>query len=302
MADMELGRLKEVCLRKVWKHEAGDFTPWLSRNLDRLSEVLDIELDLEQKEKKVGRHRADIVARTRAGGPRVLIENQLEQTDLKHLGQILSYLAGLEAHIVIWIAPAFRADHRSAIRWLNQNTSDPYAFFAIKVKAFQIEQSSYAPTFEVLERPNEWDQMVQRIRKSTENHRFQRDFWNHCSGRWPNPLGLANGFANSRFRRWIEEADLKVTLYLREDGVRVYVTGNSDEEDEDVFGRIDNYRSKLLKSLEGSHFPSRKNPRCTTKLEVNTRDRNNWDSMADWLFSQCGKYERVLRSSPVISN
>jgi hypothetical protein len=301
VVDTQLGRLKEVCVRKVWRHEAVDFTPWLSRNLDRLSEVLDIELELEQKEKTVGTHRADIVARTSARGPRVLIENQLELTDLKHLGQILSYLAGLEAHIVIWIAPAFRADHRSAIRWLNQNTSDPYAFFAIRVKTFQIEQSSYAPTFEVLEKPNEWSQMVQRIRKSTENHRFQRDFWTHCYGRWPISLGLANGFANSRFRRWIEEADLRVTLLLREDSVRVYVTGNRDEEDEEVFGRIDKYRSNLLKSLEGSHFLRDKNPRCTTELEVNTRDRNNWDRMADWLFSQCSKYERVLRS-PVTAN
>ena len=79
------------------------------------------------------------------------------------------------------------------------------------------------------------------------------------------------------------------------------MTGNRDEEDEEVFGRIDKYRSNLLKSLEGSHFLRDKNPRCTTELEVNTRDRNNWDRMADWLFSQCNKYERVLRS-PVTAN
>ena len=295
LVDMELGRLKEVCVRAVWKHEARDFTRWLANNLDRLSEVLDIELELEEREKYVGANRADIVARVFSKGTQVLIENQLERSDLRHLGQILAYLAGLEAHIVIWIAPSFRDAHLSAIRWLNQNTSEPFAFFAVSVKAFQIGCSPYAPCFRVLESPAEWDQMAKNIQESVELHKFYRDFWAHCAAKWPKTLGLTKGYARGRFRRWIRESDLKVALYVLEDRVRVYVTGNRDEPDDVVFSRIQPFRPLLIDSLRDSSFLPGDNPRCTTEFFADTRDRNNWDALADWLDRQRKKYESVLR-------
>lgn len=63
----------------------------------------------------VGPYRADIVARTRTDDSRVLIENQLEEANMQHLGQLLAYLAGLEAKIVVWIARGFDEAHRSAV-------------------------------------------------------------------------------------------------------------------------------------------------------------------------------------------
>lgn len=295
----ELCELREVGLREVWGNEASKFTPWLSQNLDQLTETLGISLSLEQREKQVGTHRADIVARIPDHGARVLIENQLEKSDLKHLGQILSYLAGLEAQIVVWIAKEFKEDHLSAIRWLNQNTSDPYAFFALRIKAFRIGSSPFAPVFEILEKPIEWDQLVTRIRKSIKVQRLQRDFWSHCISRWPVPLGLVRGYAKSRYRRWINEADLRITLFLMEDRVRVYITGNGEEAEEDVFQRISRFRDSLDEALAGSSFISDPNPRCTTEFKVNTRDRNNWDDAGDWLFEQESKYEKVLREGNI---
>ncbi len=296
--DPGLGKLVKVCVREVWKHEAGDFTPWLSENLDQLTDVLGITLRLEGREVKVGSCRADIVACVPDYGARVIIENQMATTDLKHLGQILAYLAGLEAQIVIWIATNFREDHLSAIRWLNQHTADPYAFFGVKLSAFQIDGSPYAPFFQVLEKPNEWDRILKNISNSIEARVVRRDLWAHCAARWPNPLGISKGYAESRVRRWMEIADLRLTLYLRKDRVRIYVTGNRGEAEKDVFRRIDKYRCKLLSALEGSSFLRGENPRCTTELEIDTHDRNNWDQIADWFNCQHLKYEEVLRSSP----
>ncbi len=298
MNDEELGRLKRVDVRCVWPNEAQHFTPWLSRNLDRLSEELGIELELEAKEVSVGKLKADIVARIPRYGARVLIENQLEKTDLKHLGQILAYLAGLDAQIVVWVAKGFRRDHLRAIHWLNQNTGDPFSFFAIRVRAFQISDSPVAPTFRILAKPDEWNRRVKEIREGIDSHTLRRDFWNHCVGRWPIDLGLKKGLAESRFYRWIEEADLKVALYMRKDSVRVYVTGNSDEEDEDIFARIKPFRDDLKQALEGSSFLKGDNPRCRTMLDIDAKDRNNWNEMADWLYEQSRKYESVLRSGP----
>lgn len=123
----QLGTLEAVDVRQAWRHEAQDFTPWLAANLDRLASVLGVELECEDTEVRVGPYRADIVARIPQDDSRVLIENQLGDADLRHLGQLLAYLAGLEAKMVIWVATGFDEAHRSAIRWLNEHTADPFA-------------------------------------------------------------------------------------------------------------------------------------------------------------------------------
>ena len=99
MATRPLGALDSVDPREAWDHEAHDFTPWLADNLDRLAAAIGVELEHEGTEVHVGPLRADIVARNPRDDTRVLIENQLEHADLHHLGQVLAYLAGLEAKV-----------------------------------------------------------------------------------------------------------------------------------------------------------------------------------------------------------
>ena len=156
---LEFGELKDVTLRDVWGNEAQHFTPWLAANMERLSEAIGIPLESEGTEVAVEQFSADIVARNPADGSRVLIENQLEGSDHRHLGQILTYLAGVQAQTVIWVARDFDESHRSAIRWLNDHTEEPFAFFAVRVRVVQIADSPLVPLFEVLERPspeNSW--------------------------------------------------------------------------------------------------------------------------------------------------
>ncbi|WP_172820809.1 hypothetical protein [Cyanobium sp. NIES-981] len=126
-----LGTLESVDLREAWSHEAHSFTPWLAENLDRLSQAIGIPLELEGQEVSVSTFSADILARNPQDDGLILIENQLEITDHNHLGQILTYLAGLEAKIVVWIAKEFPDPHLSAVRWLNDHTVEPLSFFAV---------------------------------------------------------------------------------------------------------------------------------------------------------------------------
>lgn len=117
---MLLAELKDVAPREVWEHEARDFTPWLAENLERLSQAIGIpDLELEGTEVQVEQFAADIVAVDPTDGSRVLIENQLAASDHDHLGKILTYLAGVQAHTVVWVAPHFEEAHRSAVRWLS---------------------------------------------------------------------------------------------------------------------------------------------------------------------------------------
>ena len=89
----DLGTVQDVDLREAWPHEAHDFTPWLAKNLTILAQAVGIDLEVEKKEVDVGGYKADIVARVPEDATRVIIENQLEQADLQHLGQLLAYLA-----------------------------------------------------------------------------------------------------------------------------------------------------------------------------------------------------------------
>ena len=63
---MKIGKLKKVELRKLWKGEASDFTPWLAKeeNIEALSEVIGIELEVISEEKSVGPFRADILCKS----------------------------------------------------------------------------------------------------------------------------------------------------------------------------------------------------------------------------------------------
>src|SRR3954470_13547013 len=95
-----LGRLEKVDLRDVWKNEATSFTPWLARaeNLQELAQTLELPaLELLQTEQAVQEFSADIVARVPDTNEIILIENQLERSDHSHLGQVLTYAAGVEA-------------------------------------------------------------------------------------------------------------------------------------------------------------------------------------------------------------
>lgn len=152
----ELGIIRRLDPRKVWKHEARDFTPWLEDNISRLSEVLGLDLDLVQSEVAAGSFAIDLLAKDVASGRWVVIENQLEPTDHTHLGQLLTYGAAKAANIFVWISPDFREEHQLALAWLNEQTPEGVSFFGIRLELIQIDESRRAPDFRLVAAPNEW--------------------------------------------------------------------------------------------------------------------------------------------------
>jgi hypothetical protein len=153
-----LGRLKKVDLREAWESEAGDFTPWLAQeeNIALLSDTIGIDLEVEAQEKNVGPFRADILCKDTATDHWVLIENQLEKTDHTHLGQLMTYAAGLNAVTIVWIADRFTDEHRAALDWLNDITNETFNLFGLKVELWRIGNSPIAPKFNIVSKPNDW--------------------------------------------------------------------------------------------------------------------------------------------------
>lgn len=154
----EIGRLIEVDVRELWKHEQYDFSNWLVKdsNIEYLNEILGLTLIEVDKEINVGPYRCDIVATDETSGLKVIIENQLESTNHDHLGKIITYASGLDAKVIVWIVREAKEEHRAAIEWLNNYTSSEIDFFLIEIHAYKIGNSNPAPKFEVVEKPNDF--------------------------------------------------------------------------------------------------------------------------------------------------
>lgn len=172
-------------LREAWVSEAGDFTPWLAQpdNITVLAEAIGLDLEVEAQERNVGPFRADILCKNTADDSWVLIENQLERTDHTHLGQLLTYAAGLEAVTIIWVSQRFTEEHRATLDWLNQITDDKFNFFGVEVELFRIGDSPVAPHFNVISKPNDWSKTVSKAAKGIESGNItptkqrQLEFW-----------------------------------------------------------------------------------------------------------------------------
>lgn len=169
-----LGRLEAVPPRQVWAHEALGLTPWLLANADVLSSALGMDLDLEAAEHPVGGFSLDLIGRDRASGERVIIENQLETSDHTHLGQILTYAGGTDPATIVWVAPSFRDEHRSALEWLNQRTNAQTRFFAVQLQVVRIGDSDPAPLLSLVVQPNDWGKTV-RSTTTAKGHRWGRE-------------------------------------------------------------------------------------------------------------------------------
>jgi hypothetical protein len=91
-----------------------------------------------------------------------LIENQLERTDHRHLGQLLTYAAGLNAVTIVWIAERFTEEHRAALDWLNEITGEGTDFFGLEIELWRIGDSPAAPKFNMASKPNDWSRKVTR--------------------------------------------------------------------------------------------------------------------------------------------
>lgn len=174
---MKIGTLKKVELREIWSREDTDFTNWLNDNLNILGEA--ICLDLEESEPEYSWDNSDFrvdISATTKEGEKVVIENQLEQTNHKHLGQIMTYMINMDAKVAVWIAKKLREEHIKVINWLNEST-DKY-FYLIQLESYQVDNSKPAPFFKVICQPSkEMKEVGKQKKELSKAQKLKKDFW-----------------------------------------------------------------------------------------------------------------------------
>ena len=187
--------METVELRSIWPHEGKDFTPWLAfeKNLKALGRNLGLKLELIDLEPTLGgpnNYRGDLLCKDVQSGRKVMVENQLQKTDHRHLGQILTYAAWLDASMLVWIAEQFTEEHLVTVDWLNQMSGQRLQFYAVENKSVRKEDFGIFPHFKILVGPND---RVQGWRKAKVDgldrsegeklqHRLWRAFENYLEG------------------------------------------------------------------------------------------------------------------------
>ncbi|HWA23981.1 MAG TPA: DUF4268 domain-containing protein [Caulobacterales bacterium] len=307
----QLGHLTKVDPRLAWQHEAGDFTPWLAQeeNFQILADALHLsDAVVEAVEKSVGDFSADIIARDRDGT--VLVENQLGQTDHTHLGQIMTYLAGLEGAVkVVWISTKIRDEHRAAVDWLNANTSDDYSFFAVELEVYRIGDSPAAPYFYVAARPNDWSRhakaRTREIAEGAATERQQRyiSFWSaiakelakhepaYSSAQPPKDHWWSIGIGRTNF-------SLTIIAGMRDQwiGAEVFLHKDEDKVIFDFFkAQQEAIEAEFGGALDWERLDGQKGSRTAVRMRnVDPSDANRWPEYAAWYGSRIVKLRQCF--------
>jgi hypothetical protein len=152
---LELGRLERLDLRSFWGEQLPDLTPWFLQNIDLLSETLGIDITPLERELNVDTGAFNVLGSDALGRP-IVIDNRLEATDHSQLGQLIVEASGMEAAVVIWVAPHFRDEFRRGLEWLNERTDQQVDFFGVEIGLVRIGRSLPAPVLDVVVQPRNW--------------------------------------------------------------------------------------------------------------------------------------------------
>src|ERR1043166_8411326 len=265
---MKISQLNKVDLRDLWKHEALDFTKWLSQpgNLELLSDEIGIGIELIQTEAHVGRYNVDILAQEENTGRKIIIENQLETTDHSHLGQLITYAAGIEAEYIVWLVREARDEHLQAVDWLNEHTDDILNFFIVVVELRQLDFWQRLRDFAANKSPE------LKLRKPPA-----RNWYDVSIGR-----SDCHAILTVRFR----EDEVGCELYIR----------NSKELFHDLLKSKDAIEKELglVGKINWMELPERKASEIGTYTRFDFGNEAAWDDAFKWLAETCIKFKRVF--------
>jgi Domain of unknown function (DUF4268) len=304
----ELGRLEQVPLRDAWVHEARNFTKWLAEddNLDLLGEALNLNLSLVDTEVSVGRYSADILAQDEQLEIKVVIENQLETTNHDHLGKIITYAAGSDSRVVVWIVKDAREEHQKAIEWLNDNTVEDLSFFLVQIELWKIGDSISAPRFNVLEAPNQWGKSVRSKSSSdsiTSNTKLlQLEFWEafrEFAADTQPAIVSRKAHAQHWYNLSAGSSSWHIALTIKsfgQMGCEIYIPHNK-QLFQAFYSQREAIESQIKETLDWQPLPDKKACRIIASSSCNLEDKTSWPILFAWMLDQAVTFKVVFGSA-----
>lgn len=292
---VNLSKLEEIKdLRTVWPHEALDFTPWLSQddNITLLADAIGIDITVDETESSVGDFNVDIFASETGTDRKIIIENQLEDTNHDHLGKLITYASGKSADIVIWVVKQAREEHKAAIEWLNNHTDDSVGFFLCEIKLYRIGNSEPAVKFEVIEKPNDWTKEIKKSESINETQQLRYDYWvafedyafknptfaknfkkrKPSKNHWLN-FSIGSSACHIAVSQIKQRNELDVELYISDD-TELYNSLYENKTDIELTSGL---------SFDWRELPDRKASRIVLEKSVQLENKNAWGSQFEWL-------------------
>ncbi len=308
----KLGRIELIELRDQWVDEAKDFTPWLAQpeNLAILGEALGIDLELEAQEKDVGPFHADLLCRdTAMSDSWVVIENQLEKTDHKHLGQLLTYAAGLKANTIVWICSEFTEEHKAVLDWLNQIGGSSARFFGLAIQLWRIGNSPAAPKFNVVCQPNEWEKTVRKAAEGLSDseerpsEKLRIRYWtafrsylqDKKSRLHPQKPGRSHWYT---FGIGTSKAHISALLITKEDKIAVELSINSENAKshfKELLQQKTEIEAIIGEPVEWREMPDKKASRVVLFKSVNSFEESEWPVQFSWLKEKLEGFDEAFR-------
>ena len=306
MGEEKIGSLRRVDLRKVWPHEALDFTTWLENNIDELNNAIDLSLSIVEREQAAGDFSVDLVAEDESGNS-VIIENQLERSNHDHLGKLITYLTAIDAKAAIWIVKEARPEHIRAISWLNESSSA--SFYLLKLEAVRIEDSPPAPLLTLIVGSSEEIREAGKEKKErAERYSLRHRFWTsllerakektllhaNTSPSQSNYVMTGAGRSGLNFRYVIQQHTSEIDLYI--DRGR-----EADNENEEIFDTLEEAKDKIEEvfgeSLEWQRLEGKRACRIGKRFSLGgyRDDEEEWSEIQDAMIDGMIRLEAALR-------
>jgi hypothetical protein len=299
-------RLDIEHIRTVFPSEVRHFTTWLEQHIEALADRLGIELSNVQREQAVGDFNVDLLCED-GSGRRVIIENQLGQTDHDHLGKLLTYLVNLEAATAIWVTPEPRPEHSRVVDWLNEATPSDTSFYLVKAEAVRIGDSPYAPLFTVLAGPDPQSKKVGDQKKHWAERDLARyEFWGQLLEKSSRATRL---FANASPRRssWIAASAGKpgvgfvYVIWLEDAATELYIDWEQDRErSKAVFDALAGDRETIEREfgepLSWERLDERRASRIRKRFGSGGLSKPEvWDRLQEQMVASMVKLEKALK-------
>ena len=311
----KIDTLIPVPVRKLWRNEAADFTPWLLDNAALLGEVLGTELFPEGRERRVGRYSADLMFRD-SSDRLVVVENMFGATDHDHLGKLITYSAGLDAGIAVLVAEEFRDEHRSALDWLNRISLNDFAFFGVVLEAWRIGDSDPAPRLRVDTKPDDWSRTV-RSAGDSERAQTYRRFWGEFLPRLHEAHPDWSRVRTPSKDHWMSFGSARSDLYRYNPAfgaalrgtcrVELYVdspTITPSDVFDWLFERREKIEAEVPQEIDWDRLDGNRACRIAVYFrdEVRVTEEHRWPELIDWFVETLGQlkaaFDPVIRDYP----